>query len=92
MVQTNQLFIIKPMTSATSKLYQFTARPVQKEEAHVATTVLKSTAIGQNRGYATTNNPVEQFNRLIKRDYTLRAKHKIRTLFQQLADCCGHQS
>ncbi|ETP11210.1 hypothetical protein F441_13260 [Phytophthora nicotianae CJ01A1] len=43
-------------------------------------------------GYATTNNPVEQFNRLIKRDYTLRTKHKIGTLIQLLADCCGHQS
>ncbi|ETM30571.1 hypothetical protein L914_21754, partial [Phytophthora nicotianae] len=43
-------------------------------------------------GYATTNNPVEQFNRLIKRDYTLRPKHKIGALFQLLADCCGHQS
>ncbi|ETL80632.1 hypothetical protein L917_18890, partial [Phytophthora nicotianae] len=37
-VQTNQLFSIKPMTSVTSKLYQFTVLPVQKEEAHVATT------------------------------------------------------
>ncbi|ETN24222.1 hypothetical protein PPTG_00639 [Phytophthora nicotianae INRA-310] len=43
-------------------------------------------------GYATTNNPVEQFNRLIKRNYTLRTKHKIGTLLQLLADCCGHQS
>ncbi|KAE9265463.1 hypothetical protein PF008_g31855 [Phytophthora fragariae] len=43
-------------------------------------------------GYATTNNPVEQFNRLIKRDYTLRTNHKIGTLFQLLADCCEHQS
>ncbi|KAE9097960.1 hypothetical protein PF010_g15758 [Phytophthora fragariae] len=43
-------------------------------------------------GYATTNDPVEQFNRLIKRDYTLRTKHKIGTLFQLLADCCEHQS
>ncbi|ETP27147.1 hypothetical protein F441_00313, partial [Phytophthora nicotianae CJ01A1] len=43
-------------------------------------------------GYATTNNPVEQFNRLIKCDYTLRTKHKIGTLIQLLADCCGHQS
>ncbi|ETN23726.1 hypothetical protein PPTG_00257 [Phytophthora nicotianae INRA-310] len=42
--------------------------------------------------YATTNNPVEQFNRLIKCDYTLRTKHKIGTLIQLLADCCGHQS
>ncbi|KAG2938555.1 hypothetical protein PC117_g11174 [Phytophthora cactorum] len=43
-------------------------------------------------GYATTNNPVEQFNRLIKRDYTLHTKHKIGTLPQLLADCCGDQS
>ncbi|KAE9301330.1 hypothetical protein PF008_g22788 [Phytophthora fragariae] len=43
-------------------------------------------------GYATTNNPVEQFNRLIKRDYTLRTKQKIGTLIRLLADCCGHQS
>ncbi|OWZ16337.1 hypothetical protein PHMEG_0009876 [Phytophthora megakarya] len=27
-------------------------------------------------GYATRNNPVEQFNRVIKRDYTIRTKHK----------------
>ncbi|ETO80216.1 hypothetical protein F444_05216 [Phytophthora nicotianae P1976] len=32
------------------------------------------------------------FNRLIKRDYTLRTKHKIGTLIQLLADCCAHQS
>ncbi|KAE9213906.1 hypothetical protein PF004_g15203 [Phytophthora fragariae] len=38
------------------------------------------------------NWSVEQFNRLIKRDYTLRTKHKIGTLFQLLADCCEHQS
>ncbi|ETP53177.1 hypothetical protein F442_01898 [Phytophthora nicotianae P10297] len=43
-------------------------------------------------GFATTNNPVEQFDRLIKRDYTLRTKHKIGTLVQLLADCCQHQS
>ncbi|KAE9005370.1 hypothetical protein PR003_g25364 [Phytophthora rubi] len=43
-------------------------------------------------GYATTNNPVEQFNRLIKRGYTLRTKHKIGTLIWLLADCCGHMS
>ncbi|ETP00113.1 hypothetical protein F441_22465 [Phytophthora nicotianae CJ01A1] len=43
-------------------------------------------------GYATTNDPVEHLNRLIKRDYTLRTKHKIGTLLQLLADCCGHQS
>ncbi|GMF51904.1 unnamed protein product [Phytophthora fragariaefolia] len=42
--------------------------------------------------YATTNNPVEQFNRLIKPDYTLRTKHKIGALIDLLADCCGHQS
>ncbi|KAG3232863.1 hypothetical protein PI124_g22059 [Phytophthora idaei] len=42
--------------------------------------------------YATTNNPVGQFNRLIKRDYTLRTKHKIGTLLQLLANCCGHQT
>ncbi|ETM99060.1 hypothetical protein PPTG_24487 [Phytophthora nicotianae INRA-310] len=43
-------------------------------------------------GFATTNNPVEQFNRLTKRDYTLRTKHKIGPLVQLLADCCQHQS
>ncbi|KAG4250772.1 hypothetical protein PC116_g1492 [Phytophthora cactorum] len=43
-------------------------------------------------GDATTNNPVEQFNRLIMCDYTLRTKHKIGTLLQLLANCCGHQS
>lgn len=31
-----------------------------------------------------TNNPVEQFNRAIKRDYTLRARRKMGTLIQQL--------
>ncbi|ETI29665.1 hypothetical protein F443_23221 [Phytophthora nicotianae P1569] len=43
-------------------------------------------------GFATTNNPVEQFDRLIKCDYTLRTKHKIGTLVHLLADCCQHQS
>ncbi|ETO81933.1 hypothetical protein F444_03835 [Phytophthora nicotianae P1976] len=43
-------------------------------------------------GYDATNNPIEQFNRLIKHDYALRTKYKIGTLFQYLVDCCQHQS
>ncbi|GMF13226.1 unnamed protein product [Phytophthora lilii] len=43
-VQTNQRFNVKAKKSATAKLYQFTATPVQKQEAHVATSG-KPTAI-----------------------------------------------
>lgn len=43
-------------------------------------------------GFATTNNPVEQFNRKLKRDYTLRARLKMGTLLQQLSECCTNES
>ncbi|ETP40939.1 hypothetical protein F442_11801 [Phytophthora nicotianae P10297] len=39
------------------------------------------------KGFAATNNPVEQFNRAIKRDYTLRARLKMGTLIDQLLLC-----
>ncbi|KAG3030806.1 hypothetical protein PC121_g5631 [Phytophthora cactorum] len=42
--------------------------------------------------YATTNNPAEQFNRVIKRDYTLRAKLKMGSLLRQLQECCSNES
>ncbi|GMF15404.1 unnamed protein product [Phytophthora fragariaefolia] len=43
-------------------------------------------------GYATTNNPVEQFNRVLKRDYTLRQRLKMGTLLRELEKCCVHES
>ncbi|RLN87955.1 hypothetical protein BBJ28_00025550, partial [Nothophytophthora sp. Chile5] len=43
-------------------------------------------------GHATTNNPVEQFNRLLKRDYTQRRQLKMGMLIKQLAACCTDQS
>ncbi|GMF68371.1 unnamed protein product [Phytophthora fragariaefolia] len=47
-VQTDQRFNIKAKKSATSKLYQFTTKPVQKQEAHVATSC-KPTAVMHKR-------------------------------------------
>ncbi|DAZ93693.1 TPA: hypothetical protein N0F65_009244 [Lagenidium giganteum] len=38
-------------------------------------------------GYATTNNPVEQFNNVLKRDYSLRARLKLGTLVKLIASC-----
>ncbi|GMF48785.1 unnamed protein product [Phytophthora fragariaefolia] len=43
-------------------------------------------------GYATTNNPVELFKRLIIRVYPLRTNHTIGTLIDLLADRCDHPS
>ncbi|GMF21879.1 unnamed protein product [Phytophthora fragariaefolia] len=42
--------------------------------------------------YATTNNPVEQFNKVLKRDYTLRQRLKVGTLLRELEKCCVHES
>ncbi|POM76881.1 Hypothetical protein PHPALM_5843 [Phytophthora palmivora] len=39
------------------------------------------------RGFAAANNPVEHFNRAIKRDYFLRARLKMGTLIDQLLLC-----
>ncbi|KAK1942882.1 hypothetical protein P3T76_005519 [Phytophthora citrophthora] len=39
------------------------------------------------RGFAATNNHIEQFNHAIKRDYTLRARLKMGTLIDQLLLC-----
>ncbi|OWY98334.1 hypothetical protein PHMEG_00030924 [Phytophthora megakarya] len=41
------------------------------------------------RGFASTNNPVEQFNKTIN---TLRQKLKMGTLLQQLVSCCQNES
>ncbi|ETN14419.1 hypothetical protein PPTG_22120 [Phytophthora nicotianae INRA-310] len=43
-------------------------------------------------GFATTNDPVETFNAVIKRDYTLRRRLKIGTLLRELSACCQDQS
>ncbi|KAE9353357.1 hypothetical protein PF008_g5039 [Phytophthora fragariae] len=43
-------------------------------------------------GYATTTNPVEQFNRALKRDYTHHRQLKMGLLLAQLLACCGHRS
>ncbi|KAE8960699.1 hypothetical protein PR001_g30298, partial [Phytophthora rubi] len=42
------------------------------------------------RGFATTNNPAEQFNRALKRDYTLHRRLKMGVLLVQLSACCKH--
>ncbi|KAG3002260.1 hypothetical protein PC116_g16543 [Phytophthora cactorum] len=43
-------------------------------------------------GYPTTNNPVEQFNRALKQDYTHHHQLKMGLLLAQLLACCGHRS
>lgn len=43
-------------------------------------------------GYATTNNPVEQFNNKLKRDYTARQRLKMGLLLVKFADCCLTES
>ena len=43
-------------------------------------------------GQAKTNNPVEQFNRDIKRDYTKRRLLSMNMLFQELIGLCRHRS
>jgi len=43
-------------------------------------------------GFASTNNPVETFNALFKRDYTLRRRFKMGALLRELKNCCGDQS
>ncbi|KAJ0393864.1 hypothetical protein P43SY_004716 [Pythium insidiosum] len=43
-------------------------------------------------GYAKTNNPVEQFNKVLKRDYTLRVRLKMGTLIEKLASCVRKHS
>ncbi|POM78172.1 LOW QUALITY PROTEIN: Hypothetical protein PHPALM_4328 [Phytophthora palmivora] len=42
--------------------------------------------------YATTNNPAEQFNRLLKRDYTLRTKLKMGCYWGCYFECCKNES
>ncbi|OWZ03138.1 hypothetical protein PHMEG_00025186 [Phytophthora megakarya] len=43
-------------------------------------------------GFASTNNPAEQFNKKLKRDYTLRQRLTMGTLLQQLLSCCHNES
>jgi hypothetical protein len=43
-------------------------------------------------GFASTNNPVEQFNGRLKRAYTLRSRMKMGLLMRQLAKCCTNES
>lgn len=43
-------------------------------------------------GYATTNNPVETFNNVLKRDYTLRRRLTMGMLLQELSNCCHHSA
>ncbi|KAE8978931.1 hypothetical protein PR001_g24703 [Phytophthora rubi] len=42
--------------------------------------------------FASTNNPVETFNALLKRDYTLRRRLKMGALLRELSNCCEDQS
>ncbi|KAG2789313.1 hypothetical protein PC129_g20669 [Phytophthora cactorum] len=46
----------------------------------------------KTRGWATTNNPVEQFSRTIKRQYTLHSRLKMGALLQQFLTCCTSES
>ncbi|RLN73455.1 hypothetical protein BBJ28_00007748 [Nothophytophthora sp. Chile5] len=43
-------------------------------------------------GFAATNNPVETFIAVLKRDYTLRRRLKMGALLQELSNCCEDQS
>ncbi|ETK87022.1 hypothetical protein L915_08450 [Phytophthora nicotianae] len=43
-------------------------------------------------GFATTKNPVEQINRVLKRDYTAHRLLETGELLQQLASCCSNRS
>jgi hypothetical protein len=43
-------------------------------------------------GFATTNNPCETFNAVLKRDYTLRRRLKVGSLLRELGACCQDQS
>ncbi|KAK1935468.1 hypothetical protein P3T76_000457 [Phytophthora citrophthora] len=43
-------------------------------------------------GFASTNNPVETFNAVLKRDYTLRRRLKMGALLQELSNCCQDKS
>uniref|UniRef100_H3GY82 MULE transposase domain-containing protein n=1 Tax=Phytophthora ramorum TaxID=164328 RepID=H3GY82_PHYRM len=43
-------------------------------------------------GFASTNNPAETFNALLKRDYTLCRRLKMGTLLRELSACCQDQS
>ncbi|ETI30502.1 hypothetical protein F443_22375, partial [Phytophthora nicotianae P1569] len=43
-------------------------------------------------GFASTNNPVETFNAVVKRDYTLRRRLKMGALLQELSNCCRDKS
>ncbi|ETO77711.1 hypothetical protein F444_07113 [Phytophthora nicotianae P1976] len=43
-------------------------------------------------GFASKNNPVETFNALLKRDYTLRRRLKMGSLLRELSACCQDQS
>ena len=49
-------------------------------------------AFHSDAGFAATNNPVEQFNGLIKRDYTMRKRQKLVQLVKSLISMCRHQS
>ncbi|RLN95026.1 hypothetical protein BBJ28_00023485 [Nothophytophthora sp. Chile5] len=43
-------------------------------------------------GFASTNNPVETFNAVLRRDYTLRRRLKMGALLQELSSCCHDKS
>ncbi|KAE9359511.1 hypothetical protein PR003_g696 [Phytophthora rubi] len=43
-------------------------------------------------GFASTNNPVETFNAVLKRDYTLRRRLKMAALLQELSNGCKDKS
>jgi hypothetical protein len=43
-------------------------------------------------GFASTNNPVEQFNGKLKKAYTLRSRMKMGLLLRQISKCCNNES
>ncbi|RLN89317.1 hypothetical protein BBJ28_00023230 [Nothophytophthora sp. Chile5] len=43
-------------------------------------------------GYATQNNPCEQFNRRLKGEYTMHSRLKMAKLVVRLSDCCARES
>ncbi|KAG4228103.1 hypothetical protein PC116_g23530 [Phytophthora cactorum] len=43
-------------------------------------------------GFATTNNPAETYNAVLKRDYALRRRLKMGSLLRELIACCQDQS
>ncbi|KAG3187085.1 hypothetical protein C6341_g3457 [Phytophthora cactorum] len=55
-------------------------------------TILRRWAYLTPTGFATTNNPAETFNAVLKRDYTIRRRLKMDSLLRELSACWQDQS